>query len=457
MKKPILTILVALVLMSGMTAVCAATETDAPDQAEATTEAQPEETTTEAQTEATTVATTPATTEQEYYSPVNTEDEWTYATPFAVTAARENTPVFADASCTDRRFIAKGEQVKVVGGDDAYYRLETGEYISHNDSITPDNASLERATEATETETTTTEPSEETEESTKKTKATKEDEGILSGIDLYEEPSETSKDSKIKAKEEQKTDPRFTVACVVGGLALAIGSVAGFFVGTWWNKRKVSLEHDTVYESIRQGEVKEALEKEKKAIQKSNMEEKARKQEEAKRKKLEKEQAAKKAKAERAEKKAKLEREKKMEKLKKMQQELGIDTAEQVAPAVIPEAKQDPDEPAQVQEEETLPSDLIDTSADENEIPEALREIEQKPRVEHSSSEEKPMQPKKTGIDPKDMVYGGKDTKGIDYYFDDNSKEPDRPFRIKDGKKVFYPVKKGDPFVDEDGNEVKYY
>ena len=477
MKKKILPIIMALFMVSSMGTLCFADESSTAetpaDQTEATvsdTQAADIESTVEALLEETpaetTVETAPAeTTVADASTSVNAESEYAFKTPFKVTVLKDNTAVFSDATCTSYRMVMAGEVLTVVGSDGTYFKLDSGEYIVNFALEFSEDASFEKA--PTETET----PSEATTETT----APADTSFNPSGIDLYTEPEETG-EGDIKAKEPKETDPRFTVFCVACGLGLAIGAVGGFFAGGWWNKRKMNAEHDALYQSIKYGETKEALDKEKELLAKERKEERELKQAEAKKKREDMIKSLKEKKASLAEKKAEAERKKKMEKLQKMQEELGI------VPAADPDApelednriEEDVDIPVSTQKPFEVKEDAPEAPAIELPKPDTTisadtdKVVTVKPqetsmenkkvqdvveKVPSFTQVEKPQRRKV--IRPEDMEYGGKDNGGFDYYWDPNDPK-DEPFRIKDGKKVFYPEGPGGTFKDEDGNVVEF-
>lgn len=485
MKKKILPIIISLFMVSGMGTLCFADEsTTAPEQTEAAvSDTQPSadlEATLEAlidpnaETAATEAPT--ETTAAQATTTVNTEAEYAFKTPFTVTVLKDNTAVFSDATCTNYRMVMAGEKLTVVGSDGTYFKLDSGEYIVNFALEFAEDASFEKAPKETEA------PSEAT------TTATVSEETSFnpSGIDLYTEPSETG--GEIKAKEPKETDPRFTVFCVACGLGLAIGAVGGFFAGSWWNKRKMNAEHDALYQSIKYGETKEALDKEKELLAKEKKEEKALKQAEAKKKREDMIKSLKEKKASLSEKKAEAERKKKLEKLQKMQAELGIAPAED--PDADPDITEQSEEAVEDRVEEVeIPvstkkpfqlahKETVEATKEEPALelpkPETTTYAEKKQEVgvktQETSMENKTVQdvveevPSFTKIEkpvrrkiirPEDMEYGGKDNGGYDFYWDPNDPK-DEPFRIKDGKKVFYPEDPEGKFTDEDGNVVEY-
>ena len=60
-----------------------------------------------------------------------------------------------------------------------------------------------------------------------------------------------------------------------------------------------------------------------------------------------------------------------------------------------------------------------------------------KPKKRFEPIEEKPEIKKVEKIRPEDMIYGGTDDDGEAYYYDPEDEEGE-PFRIEDGRKVFY-------------------
>lgn len=468
MKKVILSILVAITMVTGAGMLCMADETSdttVPEQTEAVASdtqisenlestledllGAPAETTTEAPTE-----TQAETTVADASSSVNTEAEYLFKTPFTVTILKDNTPVYSDASCTNWRMVMNGEKLTVVGSDGTFFKLESGEYIVNFALEFAEDASFEKA------EVVSTEAPAEPSESESATSFNPD------GIEMYEEPTETG--GEVKAKEEKETDPRFSIFCVACGLGLALGATGGFFLGGWWNKRKMNAEHDEVYKSIKYGETKEALDKEKELAAKERQEEREIKKAEAKKKRDELIQSLKDKKANLSEKKAEQQRKKKMEKLQKMQAELGMAPAEDPDTVEVPEPEDN-----RVEEEIKIPvstkkpfqqvheiNEDPDVKLPDTTYAEAEERVEEKPqeKIEEKKQAqdvvfEKPV--RKRGIRPEDMEYGGKDKGGFDYYWDPNDPK-DEPFRIKDGKKVFYPDENHDSFYDEDGNKVEY-
>ena len=481
MKKAVLPILISLTMVIGMTSVCMAKDPEDTTVSETiettvedTTVAEATETQTEAPTEATTEAPTEAPTETSAdltpTSVVNQESEYLFKTPFVVTVQKENTVIYSDATCTASRLVGIGEQLTVIGTDGTFFKLDSGEYVVNFALSIPEDASWERADVEEPQETTAeTEPSESTEDSKRK----------IGGIEIYDpDEKDDDDDGTIKAKEEEKNDPRFTIFCFACGLGLALGALGGFFLGGWWNKRKMNKEDDRIYNAIKYGETKEALDKEKKMIAKERAEEKALKQAEAKKKREEKIQSLKDMKSNLAEKKAEKARQKDIEDLKKLQERLGIaptqqETVEQPVSAPIqrevqPEVEEDPDAfevpvsekpPFQVamMEQQIVKEEPKTTTEQQQEVvnepqPQEIREnfakaqdvVDAAPRY---AMVEKPQ--RRPQIRPEDYEYGGKDNAGVDFYWDH-----DEPFRIKNGRKVLYSSDPNHPFVDEDGNEV---
>ena len=476
MKRKILPILISLVMVTSVGSLCFADEssdTTAPEQ----TESVADETQATENTEATTAVpeeTTPAetvpaeTTVADASTSVNTESEYAFKTPFTVTVLKDNTAIFSDATCTTYRLVMAGEKLTVTGSDGTYFKLDSGEYIVNFALEYAEDASFEKA--PTETEA----PSESTTVSTAETSFSP------SGIDMYEEPEETG-NGEIKAKEDKETDPRFTIFCVACGLGLALGALGGFFAGGWWNKRKMNAEHDEVYKSIKYGETKEALDKEKEMIAKERAEERAVKKAESKKKRADFVQSIKEKKAGLAEKRAEQARQKKLEELKKLQQDLGMESQEDPdAPnfeqkkkksrveedVVIPASTKKPfqlsdEEIVEKHEVEELEQTTTTYAEPEPVIEEKPQEYRKEPEPTQDVVEEKPAltmvekPQRRKVIRPEDMEYGGKDNGGYNYYWDPNDPK-DEPFRIKDGKKVFYPDENHNSFYDEDGNKVEF-
>lgn len=235
---------------------------------------------------------------------------------------------------------------------------------------------------------------------------------ISKDVELYETKAASEDINKF---EEKESDP--TLKVFFGGLILGLilGGVCGYFLAAFISKQKIAKQHDDLYESIKHGQTSIVTKKnDEKKKQEREAALKQRKEEAALRKKQKEE-----AKQSRAEKKAELERKKDEEMLRKLQEKMGI----------TPKAEDE------VQTEEKIeipPLQMVEVEEEEPEIEAVPNPLEAKFEAEpdEQDDEEKP-------VNPDDMLYQGEDNLGDPYYIDPNDPEME-PFRIIDGRKVFY-------------------
>ena len=269
----------------------------------------------------------------------------------------------------------------------------------------------------------------------------------VNNVDVYEKGEEKE---KVNPKEEEESNPTGAFLLLGIFIGILLGGVGGYFLGTYLLKKKIDHEHDTVYRSIAYGETKESLAKQK------EIEDRKKKVAEEKRKR-EREAEIARIKAEREAQKAQKKREQQMKQLEKLQAELGmtVETPKQEEETKVesaPKAKP-------VSRIDLLKAELFGKGEDSE--PENEADPEDEPEEIEDEYEEaavvKPAaRPAKKPINPDDMEKNHTpDNQGYDFYFDPNDPSGE-PFRIKDGKKAFYPDEPNGPFTDEDGNPVYF-
>ena len=267
-------------------------------------------------------------------------------------------------------------------------------------AVTESEAQVEDTTPVAET-TVAEEPTFQTVEET--TEAT---ESIPSDVNIYV----TEQGTEVKKLEEEEKDPKLKV--FFGGLliGLILGGVCGWFLATFIIKQKLARQHDEMYESIKHGQksISDKYNNEKKQAEREALLEK--RKEEARLKKEQQE----KQKKEKAEKRAELAKNKDAEKLRKLQEKMGLPVT--------------PVEPQNKDSESDVEIEIITDSPKEEEKPEPEEVVE--PVKEEKAASDEP-------VDPEKMIYQGEDSLGDPYYTDPD--DPDQePFRIENGKKVFY-------------------
>ncbi|MBR6487474.1 MAG: hypothetical protein IKT20_01060 [Clostridiales bacterium] len=270
------------------------------------------------------------------------------------------------------------------------------------------------------------------------------------GIDMFKKGDKKD----LEPEPEKKKDPRIAVAIAFLILGLILGIGSGYALGWYMHRRRVNHQHDTVYEAIKYGETHETL------IQ-SKAEAEAQRKEEAEKRKAEKAALAKRTKADREKAKAEAERQKLLKEYKDMQKKLGIIVEDDVG--TLAQEEEQEEKPAMIDRMITFLEKKRDKQKEDRQEQQAAvvpeYEIEQEPFSEPIFNEplpeapqpqpvtesepeparaEKPQKRSKPAvIRPEDMEYGGVDAAGDTYYYDPDDDEGE-PFKIVDGKKVFY-------------------
>lgn len=244
-------------------------------------------------------------------------------------------------------------------------------------------------------------------------------ESISSDVEIYE-----TQDGEVKKVEESAKDPRLKVFFFGLVLGLIMGGLCGWFLATFIIKQKLARQHDDMYAAIKHGQ--------KSIAEKTDMERKqAEKEERMKRKKGEellRKARADELKKEKEKKKKELARKKDAEKLAKLQAKMGIPVT-----AIEPEPEPEKEKPVEVEYFDGQPEEPAEDAVEHD--PEIIEEYTiQKVKAEvlndDSDSEEEIVR-------PEDMEYQGEDNLG-DPYYTDPSDPTNEPFRIINGKKVFY-------------------
>lgn len=232
-------------------------------------------------------------------------------------------------------------------------------------------------------------------------------ESISEDVNIYE----TQQSTEVQKYEEAEKDPKLKV--FFGGLILGLilGGVCGWFLATYIIKQKTARQHDDMYEAIKHGQ-KSISQKRDNELKQAEKEERLKKK---KGEELLRKTRAEELKKEKAKKKEELKRQKDAEKLRKLQEKMGIE----VTP-ILSDKK-----------EEESSSDDVEVEILEEPAP----ITQEKPEAADAAEDSVPAQDDR--IDPEKMIYQGEDNLGSPYYTDPD--DPDQePFRIEDGKKVFY-------------------